>query len=141
MMIMVHVLCPAVHGGGWDPNLSIGSPYNKSFLLCHFPIQYMHLHTSSNSVTYFLHTFSQQQCLLPSYSPCTLFHIPPATLQPLTYHRSLSNSPHIIIKCSTSSPALLSHYTPLIYNRFTSLLVLQQPTYASPQSEQQPPTS
>ena len=109
MIIIVNVLCPAVHRGrrGGNQNLSISSSYNKSFPLCHhFPIQ-------KNTFTNLLH-----QChLLPShlfptamppYSPCTLFHIPPASTR-----RSLSNYPHVTIKCSASSPAPLSHITHL----------------------------
>ena len=55
------------------------------------------------------------------YPPCTLFSPTILLTSSASTDQSLSNSTHITNKCSTSSPAPLSHYTPHIYNRFTSL--------------------
>ena len=57
--------------------------------------------------------------ILP-YPPCTLIHIPPATLLPVKFcsphvpkPTNSSQIPHVTNKCSTSSPAPLSHIAQL----------------------------
>ena len=101
-------------GLGEDQNTPISSPYNNSFLLCHRSLS-MHSLTSS---------------IIKLLTPSTPFPNSNATLTSLHYLlyfstryspapaflftssincQFLSNFPHIINKCSTSSRAPLSH--------------------------------
>ena len=109
------------------PNPFLSSPYNKFFLfrLPHFDIQYtIHPPTSSITVSLLPHLFPTA---MPPYPPCTLFHIPPATLQPLQFyspHLPVPTDPsqihHVTNKCSTASPAPLSHITHLSLSFYIS---------------------
>ena len=76
------------------------------------------------------HSFPQQQCHRPQLP----------LVQPLQFcapHLPVPTNPsqilHVTNRCTTSSPAPLSHTS----HHFTSL-ILQQPSWASPQSEQHP---
>ena len=103
MVIIQHALCPAVHrrGRGGDQI----SPYNKSFLLCHhFPIQYITQSPTSSITVPILHPHIFQTAMQP-YPPCTLFHIPPATFQPLQF-----SSPHSPVP---TNPSQIPHASPI----------------------------
>ena len=129
MIIIVHVQCPAVYRGrrGWDQSQSISSPYNKSFSA-----------TTSLSNT-FTHLLHQCHLLTPQPFPTAMPSYPPCTLPYFSRHYNfvhlISQYPLIPCKFLTSSInaqhfscTTLTHYTPLIYNHFTSFLILQQPS-------------
>ena len=118
MIIIGHVLCLAAHRGGMggDQNTSISYAYNKSFSATTSLSNNTFAHLLHHSVTYSLHTFSQQKYHHTILAHSSIF------LQPLSntynsahlihqYPPSLSNSPLVNNKCST-----LTHRTPLIYN-------------------------
>ena len=103
-----------IEGGGDGTNIS--SPYNK-ILPSLPPLPYLIYNTFTHLLItvslYSLHTFTNSNATL---SPCTIFHIPPATPAPTilltsstSTHRSLSNSPHVTNKCSTSLHSLTLH--------------------------------
>ena len=130
-----------------NQNPSINSPYNKFFLLCHhFHIQYI-IHSPTSSITVSLTPstpFPNSNVILPSLPtlPYSSSHSPAPTILLTSSSRtyqSLSNSPHISNKCSTSSPTPLSHITHL-----SSIIILHHflssnnPAKVCPRSEQQP---
>ena len=109
MIIIVHVLCPAVHRGGrrGDQNPPISYPYNKPFsATLPYPMHNTFTHLLHHSHLLPPHLFPTA---MPPYPPCTVFHIPPAPTIQLTSagntHRSLSNFPHkfptVSNKCSS----------------------------------------
>ena len=111
-------------------------PSAQHFLTSLPALPYLMHYTFANilhhCVTYSFHTFPN------SNSTFSSLHTLPSTLQPFQFcsphppvHRSLLNSPHVTNENSTFSLCIITHYTPLVYNLSTSLLILQQPSLAS----------
>ena len=116
MTIIVHVLCPAVHRGGGERTkirpLALHTTNPSFSATTSLSNTYAFVHRCHHSITYSFYTFSQQQChhtflaqssiFLQLSSPYNSAHLirqfPPIPLKfPVTN------------KCSTSSPAPLSH--------------------------------
>ena len=133
----MHVHCLAVHRDLLPPHLLLTAipPYSP-FILFHIPpaLQQCHLtllaHSSiflqpySNATLLSLHTlpYSSSPTAMPPYSPCTLFHIPPALQQchlTLLAHSSIFLQPYInatLLSLHTlpysSSPTAMPPYSP-----------------------------
>ena len=105
-------------------------PYNNCFLLCH------HLPNKYNSSFPHLPSLCciSHSTIFPTVMPLSLLVHSPKFIQPLKFPITLQEM-RPILPYST-----IIHYTPLITNHSTSLLILQQQRRISPKPGQQPHT-
>ena len=105
------------------------STINNCFLLCHLlPNQYNSSFPHPPSLCYICHS-----PIFPTVMPLSLLVHSLKFIQALKFPTTLQEMSHIL------SYSAITHYTPLITNHSTSLLILQWQSWTSPKSDSHTP--